>query len=129
MKNFVRISMLALVLCSLNSCYVNRTTVGDGPRGKVDAVKYDKSKQLYLFWGLVALGHSQPSIPVECGFEVKSAFNFWDMLVSGITAGIFGMRTTKILVFRDGPCDPKVRRLERKEEKQEIREQQVQPGR
>jgi hypothetical protein len=123
MKSYFRLSLIALILFGLNSCYVTRTTVGDGPKGKAEAVKYDKSKQFYLFWGLMALGHNQPQLPAECGFQVKSVFNFWDMLVSGITGGIFSMRSTRILVYRDGPCDPKLKKLERKKHRKELKEE------
>ena len=83
MKNAFKISLLFLVLLSLNSCYVNRTTVGNGPIGKGESVRYSHKKQLYLFWGLVAINQSQPQLPVECGYQIKSSFNAIDARVSG----------------------------------------------
>ena len=119
MKKVIQTIILGFTVLSLNSCYVNRTTVGEGPVGKGSpTVRYSHAKQLYLFWGAVSLGQSQPVLPQDCGYQVKSSFNFIDMLVTGLTGGIFGMRTVKILVHKDGPCDPKVQRIERKEEKE-----------
>ncbi|MFI5140352.1 MAG: hypothetical protein ACHQIM_21210 [Sphingobacteriales bacterium] len=78
---------------------------------------------MYLLWGALSLGqNSTPPTPTQCGFQVKSCFNFWDMLVTGITGGIFGMRTVKVLVFKDSPCDPKIQKMERKIEKKEMEE-------
>ena len=120
--NILFFTMLVLTL-SLNSCFVNRTTVGNGPMGKIESVKYAKDKQMYLFWGAWAINKANPHTPAECGFQVKTSFNFIDMLVSTITVGIFSMRTVKILVYKDSPCDPAVQRIERKLEKKEMREQ------
>jgi hypothetical protein len=122
MKNPLKLSVLFLVLVSLNSCYVNRTTVGTGPIGKGDsAVRYSHKKQMYLFWGLVAINQSQPKLPVDCGYQLKSSFNFVDALVSTVTGGIFSMRTVKVLVFKDSPCDPKVIKQEHRLEKEEMK--------
>ena len=120
MKNAFKISLLFLVLLSLNSCYVNRTTVGNGPIGKGESVRYSHKKQLYLFWGLVAINQSQPQLPVECGYQIKSSFNAIDAIVSGLTGGIFSMRSVKVLVFKDSPCDPKVIKEEKKYQKEEM---------
>src|SRR5581483_8665397 len=122
MKNYFKLSLIGLLMLSLNSCYVNRTTIGDGPVGKSEAAKYGKAKQMYLFWGLVPLGFSQPAAPMECGYQIKTSFNFFDMLVSGLTGGIFGMRTVKVLVNKDGPCDPAIRRMRDKERREKLEE-------
>jgi len=120
MKNAFKISLLFLILLSLNSCFVNRTTIGNGPIGKGESVRYSHKKQMYLFWGLMALNQSQPQLPAECGYQLKSSFNFVDALVSGLTGGIFSMRTVKVLVFKDSPCDPKVIKEEKKYLKEEM---------
>jgi len=122
MKNALKITLLSLILLSLNSCYVNRVTVGEGPIGKGESVRYSHKKQLYLFWGLVAINQSQPKLPMDCGYQIKSSFNAIDAIVSGLTGGIFSMRTVKVLVFKDSPCDPKVVKEERKYEKEELKE-------
>ena len=120
MKNALIFSLLFLSLISLNSCFVNRTTVGNGPIGKSgETVKYSHQKQMYLFWGLVAIGQAQPKLPIDCGYQIKTSFNVIDAIVSTITGGIFSMRTQKTLVFKDSPCDPKIQKQERKLEKEE----------
>jgi hypothetical protein len=119
MKNNLTLIVLFLVLVSLNSCYVNRTTVGNGPVGKAESVRYSHKKQLYVLWGLMALKHAQPETPIECGYQIKTSFNAVDAIVSVLTGGIFSMRTVKVLVFKDSPCDPKIQRQERKVEQQQ----------
>jgi hypothetical protein len=122
MKNAFKTSALFLILLSLNSCFVNRVTVGEGPIGKGESVRYSHKKQLYLFWGLVAINQSQPKLPAECGYQIKSSFNAIDGIVSALTGGIFSMRSVKVLVFRDSPCDPKIIKQERKLQKEEMKE-------
>ena len=118
MKNFIQTAVLCALVFSLNSCYITRTTVGDGPVGKdIAATHYSHAKQMYVLWGLLPLKHTQPSAPQGCGYQVKSSFNFVDALVTGLTGGIFGMRTVKIMVNKGGPCDPAILKIERKEEK------------
>ena len=125
MKKITRILLLFIVTLSFHSCYVNRTTVGDGPVGKATpSVKYSHAKQMYLFWGLVSLGQSQPAMPQGCGYQVKSSFNFIDMLAGTLTGGIFGMRTVKIMVNKDGPCDPAILKIERKEQKEILKKEE-----
>ncbi len=95
------VSVLAGILL-LSSCYVNRTTVGYGPVGvALNDRTFSKVKQHYLFWGFVRLGQKEPVIPqMGMGFQVKSGFTFMDLIFTGITAGIYGSRTVKILVSR-----------------------------
>ncbi len=125
MKNTLKVSVLFVILLSLNSCFVNRTTVGNGPIGKShETVKYSHQKQMYLFWGLVSIGQAQPKLPMECGYQLKTSFNAIDAIVSTITGGIFSMRTQKVLVFKDSPCDPKIIKQERKLDKEERKIQQ-----
>ena len=119
MKKALKFGTMFVVLISLNSCFVNRTTVSNGPNGKGESVRYSHKKQLYVFWGLLALNPSQPKLPETCGYQLKSSFNFADVLVTSITGGIFSMRTVKVLVFKDSPCDPKIIKQERVIEKEE----------
>ena len=109
-----------MVLVSLSSCFVNRTTVGNGPIGKAkETATYSHQKQMYVLWGLLALKQAQPQLPVQCGYQLKTSFNAIDGIVSTLTLGIFSMRTQKTLVFKDSPCDPKIIKQERKIEKEE----------
>lgn len=115
MKNILQLIAIVLFALSMNSCYVNRTTFGDGPVDKAPAVKYSHAKQQYLFWGFKALKTAQPAMPSPgCGYQVRTSFTFLDGLVNTLTLGIFGMRTVKIMVNKDSPCDPAIIKQERK---------------
>jgi hypothetical protein len=108
---------MAVFVLSLNSCYINRHTIGDGPIGRAPAVKYAHAKQVYLFWGLWAVGHPVPATPQDCGYQIKTAFNVVDGIISMLTGGIVSTRNIKILVNKNSPCDPAIRKLEGKIEK------------
>jgi hypothetical protein len=124
MKQFVQLFILAVLMLSLNSCFVNRTTIGYGPEGKDrQAVKFSKTKQMYVLWGLMALKKKHVELPVECGYQIRTSFNVVDAIVSVLTAGIFSMRTEKILVLRDSQCDPAIRKLENKLQRKEMQEE------
>jgi hypothetical protein len=127
MKKLLQAMFCIALSLSLNSCFINRTTVGDGPVGKVSAAKYSHAKQLYLFWGLVAVGQAQPPMPQGCGYQVKTAYNVIDAIVTTITAGIFGTRNVKIMVNKGSPCDPAIMKIERKEQK-EMQKQEKRDG-
>ena len=102
MKLTTLTALVLVFLLSFSSCYVNRTTVGNGPVGKTgNKVLYAKSKQVYLFWGLISLGQSQPPTPTQPDYQVKTSFNFWDSVVSGITGGLVGLRTVKVYTKRE----------------------------
>jgi len=118
MRKTILSAILSILILSLDSCYITRTTIGDGPMGKDGpATHYSHAKQMYVLWGLLPLKHTQPVVPQGCGYQVKSSFNFVDVVVSGLTLGIFGMRTVKIMVHKGGPCDPAIIKIEKKEEK------------
>lgn len=92
----------AIIALTLSSCLVTRTTVGEGPTGKGGHKKvYSKTKQVYLFWGFMSLGNSQPSVPKHGNVQVKTSYNVVDAFVSGLTAGLFSMQTIKILVKKE----------------------------
>ncbi len=103
MRNFRRALPFILVATLLQSCFVNRHTVGDGPVGRNTNVKtYSRAKQVYLFWGGLSLGQANPALPPEgVGYQIKSVFNGWDGLISGITGGLVSTRTVKIKIFKD----------------------------
>jgi len=85
----------------LSSCYTTQVTVGDMPQ-KARTEKYSKSKQFYLFWGVIPLGRNDPRVPTnDEGFIVESKFKFGDFLISGLTGGIIGARTSTVYVEKD----------------------------
>ena len=120
MKGFLKNAVIVILLFSLNSCFINRTPVGYFQGGKdIESVKYDKKKQMYVLWGFLALKHPEVKTPADCGYVVKTSFNGVDVIASILTCGIFSMRTIKIEVLKDSPCDPKIIRQERKIEREE----------
>lgn len=105
LRRIFAMAVLALVLLGSPGCFVNRHTVNNGPEGKRGLVKYDQRRKVYLFWGLVGLGKNRgPMTPSNCGYQIKTSNNAWDMLIYGLTGGIVSSRTQKILVSRDSPC-------------------------
>ncbi len=105
MKN---ISFLLLISALfLQSCFVTRTTIGDGPRGKKgDTMVYSKARTFYLFAGLIRLNIGQPATPSHGNYQIKSAFNFGDMLINFLTFGILQSRVSKAIVFDDHETRP-----------------------
>lgn len=110
MKKIFHAFVLAGVILSLSGCFVNRHTIADGPIGKESSVRYSHAKQVYLFWGLIALGHPQPATPQLCGYQIKTAYNGVDMLINLLTGGIVGTRNIKVLVKPNSECNPKGRK-------------------
>ena len=92
---------LGLALLSLSGCFVNRHTVGDGPRGGAfeDKTVYSKAKQFYVLAGLVPLGRTHNLTPPSGNYQIKSSYNFVDMLINGLTLGFVNSRTVKVLVW------------------------------
>jgi hypothetical protein len=124
MRKFIVIGCLAVSLLSLNSCYVNRHYVGDdAPQRRAATKVYSHAKQVYLFWGLIAVGNPHPATPTECGYQIKSAYNGVDMLINLFTGGIVGTRNIKILVNKDSKCDPAVKRLQNKVDKAKLKKE------
>ncbi len=94
--------VIAIMTLMLSSCMTTRTTVGEGPMGKGGAKNvYSKTKQVYLFWGFMSLGNSQPKIPDHGNIQIKTSYNVADAFVAGLTGGLFAMRTIKVLVKKE----------------------------
>ena len=85
----------------LSSCFTTQVTVGDIP-DKAKTECYSKSKQFYLFLGIVRVGKNDPKVPSkEEGFIVESKFKFGDFLITGLTGGIVGARTSTVLAEKE----------------------------
>ena len=94
-----RIILLLAISAALTSCYVTRTTIGTGPMGNDKTAKvYSKVKQGYLLGGLIPLATKQAGMPDHTHVQVKTSFKFVDMLISGITFGIYSQQTVEVLV-------------------------------
>ncbi|GAB4457018.1 MAG: hypothetical protein OHK0036_20710 [Bacteroidia bacterium] len=82
----VSVILIAVLILTLQSCYVYTTNVGKGPQGNTII----KKKNHYLIEGLVPL--STVDIQKEagtCDFEVTVKFSFIDMLIGALTGGIY----------------------------------------
>lgn len=104
MKKPVKLIGPALLLCMcLSSCFVSRVDVGSNgnkfatTQDKATII-YSKTKNVYLFWGLLPISNQQPPTPPGCNYTVETRTDLFDVLLFALTDGIFGMQTVKILV-------------------------------
>lgn len=103
MKTITKLFVLSFVVINLSSCYTTRATIGSGPVKNDKHVRvYSKAKQVYLFAGLIPLGVSSPAIPADKNCQIKTKFNFFDLLISTVTLSIVNTRTTQVLVHDPG---------------------------
>ena len=111
--------MLVAILLSTSSCYVTRTHIGEYRQEtnnkRANSQLYDKSKQCWLFWGMIPLGKVTTKLPQNQCYEVRTHFGFGDFLVSGITGGLFSMQTVKVRI-------PKIKDMEQIEGKSNIKQ-------
>ncbi len=105
-KQITSILLCAMMAVALNACMITKTAVKDYKETQGHEYVYAKGKQCYLFWGLIPLGFTNVSTPAEQPCQVKTYFNFWDWLVSGITGGIFTMQTIKVSAKKPKPETP-----------------------
>lgn len=100
MKKILFLSIFTLVMFFCQSCFSTRTAVGDyqmlNRNNQAESFTYSKGKQLYLFWGLVPLGRTQVAVPQNGCCEIRTYFNFWDVLLDAFTGGLLSMQTIKV---------------------------------
>lgn len=88
----------------MSSCFITRTDIGNFREIKkqpgTDVYTYSKTKQCYLFWGLIPLGKSRAAVPSDGNCQVTSRYNLLDAAISSITGGFFGMQTVKVRAVR-----------------------------
>lgn len=99
-KRFFSAAALALAMVAFSSCYSTKTYVGEyqeiSHNGTADTYTYAKGKQLYLFGGLIPIGHTRVSTPKSGNCEVITKHTILDLLVSGVTFQIISMQTVKV---------------------------------
>lgn len=81
---------------SLTSCLTTKTNVGTYKEQQGDTYTYAKSKQLWLFWGIVPLGRTSTNTPGDGNCQVITKFTFGDALISVCTLGIITSYTIKV---------------------------------
>lgn len=106
MKQLRTIMVAALLGAMLQSCMVTRTNVGQFKEETGNRYTYAKAKQLYLFWGLVRLGHTTASTPASGNCQVKTSVNLGDALITGLTGGIITAQTVKVIARREEKPQP-----------------------
>ncbi len=96
-KKLTSIFLFAVLLSSfLMSCMTTKTPVGSYTETVGKEYTYAKGKQLWLFWGLVPIGRTNVNTPNDGNCEVVTKFNFGDVLISGLTAGIVTSYSIKV---------------------------------
>jgi hypothetical protein len=93
---FAIVSIAAL----LSSCMMTKTSVGTFKETRGNEYTYSKGKQWWLFWGIVPIGRTDLSTPTDGSCQVITRYNFWDFLISGVTAGILTTETIRIVAKR-----------------------------
>ncbi|MFL3662840.1 MAG: hypothetical protein ACJ04Q_02485 [Flavobacteriales bacterium] len=89
--------ILSIVISTLfNSCMTTKTSVGKFNEITGNEYTYSKSKQFWLFWGVIPLGRTNTNTPDDGNCEVITRFNFGDVLISGLTGGIVTSYTIKV---------------------------------
>lgn len=103
-KNNEKTLLIFFSLFMMPSCYTTWTSVGNynGLESQgLESYKYSHKKQLYLFGGLIPLGHAQANVPNEPCL-IKTKFKFVDYLITGVTLDILCARTTEVYALKGG---------------------------
>ena len=117
MKIYTLLSLLALLLFSQTSCLTTRTDVGNYRQMQGEKYTYAKSKQFWIFGGLIPIGRTNTATPPDKNCQIITRFNIIDFLISGLTGGIITTRTIKVVAKRPAnvaptptprPTEPKV---------------------
>lgn len=97
----LRTLFAALVFTGLmTSCMVTQTNVGKYTESKGTEYTYSKAKQMWIFWGLVPIGHTHTETPADGNCQVVTQMNALDGILTYITVGFFGMQTIKVKAKR-----------------------------
>ena len=95
----IKITLLATMLIvgsMASSCMTTKTPVGAYKETSGQVYKYSRTKQLWLFWGILPIGRSSCSTPASGVCEVVTRFNITDALISALTGGILTSYTVRV---------------------------------
>jgi hypothetical protein len=96
-KSKMLIGLLAIIFSTtFTSCMTTKTNVGAYKETQGEEYTYAKGKQIWLFWGLLPLGRTSVNTPGDGNCQVITRYNFSDVLISGLTAGIVTTETIKV---------------------------------
>ena len=96
MKNIKILALTCIMVIGVSSCMMTKTSVGAYKESVGKEYTYDKGKQMWLFWGVLPIGRTDVSTPVNGSCEVITKFRFTDLLISGLTGGIVTSYSIKV---------------------------------
>lgn len=99
------IFMLLLTMIMVTSCMTTKTPVGQYKEQTGKETTYSKSKQFYLFWGVVPIGRTSTATPASGDCMVITRSNIGDILISTLTGGIICSQTIKVKVKQNESKD------------------------
>lgn len=98
MKNYCqKISIMLIISILLSSCMMTKTNVGSYKEEQGKEYTYAKGKQIWLLWGMIAIGRTNVSTPTDGSCAVITKRNFADILISFLTIGIVTTYTIKVM--------------------------------
>lgn len=93
MKKQIILPAITLACCLMfSSCFVNKFDVGNGAQTHVKVKKWNH----YVIDGLIPVGVSDPNVMADKAkdYTVTIKFSFVNLIVSGVTGGIYTPTTT-----------------------------------
>jgi hypothetical protein len=96
MKNKSSLLLALICVLSMTSCLTTKTNVGNYRESTGHKYTYSKSKQYWLFWGIMPVGRTHTSTPTNGSCQVITRFNIVDLIISGVTGGIVTSETIKV---------------------------------
>jgi hypothetical protein len=95
-KTAIYIMLSIMLATTFTSCMVTKTNVGTFKEEQGKDYVYAKGKQVWFLWGLIPIGRTNVSTPADGSCQVITKYNFGDLLIFGLTAGVFKSYTIKI---------------------------------
>ena len=92
--------IVGVLSSSLTSCMTTKTNAGQYRESRESTYTYAKGKQFWLFWGILPLSRTNVNTPGDGNCQIITRFNFWDFVVSSLTAGLISSYTIKVKAKR-----------------------------
>lgn len=96
-----KITLFLLFAVLSTGCMTTKTNVGEFREMEGKNYTYAKSKQIWLFWGLIPMGRTDTPTPQHGNVQVITRFNFGDFMVRTLTAGIVMTATVKVVAKKE----------------------------
>lgn len=103
MKKYLPLTVMAISLLSLSSCYCDKYVVGN--INPDEPLVHVASMHNQHFLGGLVVNHQRTKafVPGVENYVIESKHTFWDVVVTGVTCGIYTPTTTKFYVPRSNP--------------------------